>query len=517
MKIAQNLKYDYLIFLVRGIRVAPYDDTMLMSYVLEGGLHGHGMDELSELHLTHTPIPFDQVAGKGKEKTTFDNVALKEATRYSAEDADVTLRLGALLKPRLAAEGKRTVYETLERPLVAVLADMEYAGVTIDPDLLRRLSNDFAQIQAKMEKDIHKLAGGAFNIGSPKQLGDILFGKFKLPGGKKTKTGAWSTDADILDDLAAQGHDIAKKVLDWRQLAKLRGTYTDALPTYINPTTGRVHTSYAMASTSTGRLASTEPNLQNIPIRTEEGRRIRQAFIAPKGTKLISADYSQIELRLLAHIADIPQLKKAFAEGLDIHAMTASEIFSVPVTGMPAEVRRRAKAINFGIIYGISAFGLANQLGIAREEAGDYIKKYFQRFPGIRDYMEETKQLARDHGYVETLFGRRVHIREIKSTIPAYRGGAERAAINAPIQGTAADIIRRAMVRLPDALKAKKLEARMLLQVHDELVFEAPDAEIEKTQTLVKAVMEKAALPAVALSVPLTVEARAAENWDAAH
>ncbi|HWA88414.1 MAG TPA: DNA polymerase I [Rhizomicrobium sp.] len=517
LKLAQNLKYDYLIFLNRGIRVAPYDDTMLMSYVLEGGLHGHGMDELSELHLTHTPIPFDQVAGKGKDKITFDNVALKEATQYSAEDADVTLRLGALLKPRLAAEGKRTVYETLERPLIAVLADMEYAGITIDPDLLRKLSNDFAQAQVEMEKDIHKLAGEPFNIGSPKQLGDILFGKFSLPGGRKTKTGAWSTDADILDDLAAQGHDIAKKVLDWRQLAKLRGTYTDALPTYINPRTGRVHTSYAMASTSTGRLASTDPNLQNIPIRTEEGRRIRQAFISPKGAKLISADYSQIELRLLAHIADIPQLKTAFAEELDIHAMTASEIFGVPVKGMPPEIRRRAKAINFGIVYGISAFGLANQLGIAREEAGDYIKKYFTRFPGIRDYMEETKQLARDKGYVETLFGRRVHIREIKSTIPAHRGGAERAAINAPIQGTAADIIRRAMIRVPGALAAKKLKAKMLLQVHDELVLEAPDSEIDKTQAVVKAVMEKAALPAISLSVPLTVEVRAATNWDAAH
>ncbi|MBV9693230.1 MAG: DNA polymerase I, partial [Alphaproteobacteria bacterium] len=375
----------------------------------------------------------------------------------------------------------------------------------------------FAHLQAKMEKDIHRLAGESFNIGSPKQLGDILFGKFSLPGGRKTKTGAWSTDADVLEDLAAQGHDIAKKVLDWRQLAKLRGTYTDALPGYVNPRTGRVHTSYAMASTSTGRLASTDPNLQNIPIRTEEGRRIRQAFIAPRGSKLISADYSQIELRLLAHIADIAQLKTAFAEGLDIHAMTASEMFGVPVKEMPAEVRRRAKAINFGIIYGISAFGLANQLGIARGEADDYIKKYFQRFPGIRDYMEETKAFAREHGFVETLFGRRVHIREIKSTNQSFRGGAERAAINAPIQGTAADVIRRAMVRLPGALAEKKLSVRMLLQVHDELVFEAPDGEIDKTCALVKAVMEKASLPAVALSVPLTVEVRAAANWDAAH
>ena len=517
LKIAQNLKYDFLIFLQRGIRVAPFDDTMLISYVLESGLHGHGMDELSQLHLSHAPISFGDVAGKGKEKITFDQVAIKDATRYSAEDADVTLRLYLLLKPRLAEAGKVTTYETLERPLVPVLADMERAGIAIDPDLLRKLSNDFAQEQAKLEKQIHKLAGQEFNIGSPKQLGDILFGKFSLPGGKKTKTGAWSTDVDVLEDVAAQGHEIAQKVLDWRGLAKLRGTYTDALPGYINPQTGRVHTSYAMAATSTGRLASTDPNLQNIPVRTEEGRRIRQAFIAPKGRKLISADYSQIELRLLAHIADIPQLRKAFAEGQDIHALTASEIFSVPVKNMPAEVRRRAKAINFGIVYGISGFGLANQLGIARNEAEDYIKKYFQRFPGIRDYMESTKEFAREHGYVETLFGRRVHIREIKSTIPAMRGGAERAAINAPIQGTAADIIRRAMVRVPGALAAKKLKAQMLLQVHDELIFEAPDGEVEKTAALVKSVMEKAALPAVQLSVPLTVDARAAANWDAAH
>jgi DNA polymerase I len=517
LKIAQNLKYDFLIFQQRGIRVAPFDDTMLISYVLESGLHGHGMDELSQLHLSHVPISFGDVAGKGKDKITFDYVSIRDATRYSAEDADVTLRLYLLLKPKLAEAGKVTTYETLERPLVPVLADMERAGIMIDPDLLRKLSNDFAQQQARLEKQIHKLAGQEFNIGSPKQLGDILFGKFSLPGGKKTKTGAWSTDVDVLEEVAAQGHEIAQKVLEWRGLSKLRGTYTDALPTYINPQSGRVHTSYAMAATSTGRLASTDPNLQNIPVRTEEGRRIRQAFIAPKGHKLISADYSQIELRLLAHIADIPQLRKAFAEGQDIHALTASEIFSVPVKNMPAEVRRRAKAINFGIVYGISGFGLANQLGIARSEADDYIKKYFQRFPGIRDYMESTKEYAREHGYVETLFGRRVHIREIKSTVPGMRGGAERAAINAPIQGTAADIIRRAMVRVPGALAAKKLKARMLLQVHDELIFEAPDAEIEKTEALVKSVMEKAAAPAVHLSIPLTVEARAAANWDAAH
>ncbi len=517
LKVAQNLKYDYLMFAQRGIFVTPFDDTMLMSYVLDGGKNGHGMDELSELHLSHTPISFSEVAGKGKEKVTFDCVPVKEATRYSAEDADVTLRLHALLKPRLAATGKVTVYETLERALIPVLVEMERAGISVDPDFLRKLSNDFAKTQSGLEKEIHKLAGGEFNIGSPKQLGDFFFGTLKLPGGRKTKTGAWSTDADVLEELSAQGHDIAKKVLEWRQLAKLRGTYTDALPTYVNPNTGRVHTTYAMAAASTGRLASTDPNLQNIPIRTEEGRRIRKAFIAAPGSKLISADYSQIELRLLAHIADIPQLKQAFADDLDIHAMTASEIFGVPVKGMPREVRSRAKAINFGIVYGISAFGLANQLGIPRADADDYIKKYFQRFPGIRDYMDSTKVFARKTGYVETLFGRRIHIREINSSNPGHRGGAERAAINAPIQGTAADVIRRAMIRMPDALRAKKLKAKMLLQVHDELVFEAPDKEVDSVIAVAKSVMEKAALPALDLTVPLDVDARAAQNWDEAH
>ncbi len=517
LKVGQNLKYDAAIFLQRGIRLDPIDDTMLMSYVLEGGLHGHGMDELSQLHLSHTPIAFSEVTGKGKDRITFDCVPVDQATKYSAEDADVTLRLYMLLKPQLGEKAKARVYETLERPLVMVLADMERAGVSIDPDLLRKLSNDFAKQQGALEIEIHKLAGQDFNIGSPKQLGEILFDKMKLEGGRKTKTGAWSTDSDMLEDVAAQGHPIAKKVLEWRGLAKLRGTYTDALPTYINAKTGRVHTSYAMASTSTGRLASTDPNLQNIPVRTEEGRRIRQAFIAPKGRKLISADYSQIELRLLAHIADIPELKKAFAENLDIHAMTASEIFGVPVEGMPAEIRRRAKAINFGIVYGISGFGLANQLGIEQKEASDYIKKYFARFPGIRDYMEETKQFARTHGFVETLFGRRIHIREINSKVAGFRAGAERAAINAPTPGAAADVIRRAMVRLPGALADAKIDATMLLQVHDELIFEAPDKDIDKACKLIAQVMEKAALPAVEISVPLVVEARAALNWDAAH
>ena len=517
LKIGQNLKYDIEVLKRNGIAVSPIDDTMLISYVLESGDVGHGMDELAKRHLSHTCISFKDVAGSGKSMITFDRVPLADATRYAAEDADVTLRLWLLLKPRLAAVGKSAVYETLERPLVEVLSAMEMEGILIDPELLRRLSNDLATSCAVIEKEVYDLAGERFNIGSPKQLGDILFGRMGLPGGRKTATGAWSTDSDALEDLAAQGIELARRVLDWRQLSKLRSTYTDALPNFINPVTKRVHTSYSLAATSTGRLASTDPNLQNIPVRTEEGRKIRSAFIAPEGFKLISADYSQIELRVVAHVADIPQLKKAFAEGLDIHAMTASEMFNVPIAGMDPMVRRRAKAINFGIIYGISAFGLANQLGIGREEAGEYIRTYFKRFPGIRDYMEATKQLAREQGYVETIFGRRMHFPRIKSPNPSERAFLERAAINAPIQGAAADIIRRAMIRMPDALKEAGLATRMLLQVHDELIFECPDAEAERTMDVVKRIMVGAPEPAVKLSVPLQVDARAAQNWEAAH
>ncbi len=517
LKIAQNMKYDYLILARRNIHVTPFDDTMLMSYVLDSALHGHGMDELSVLHLQHTPIAYKEVTGRGRDKIGFELVSLEAATRYAAEDADVTFRLHGLLKARLIAEGKQTVYETLERPLVAILAAMEEAGIAIDSELLRRLSHEFANEMVELERHIHHSAGRSFNIASPKQLGDILFGRLGLPGGKKTKTGAWSTDADTLETLAAAGHEIAQKILDWRQLAKLRGTYTDALPGYVNRESGRVHTSFAMAATSTGRLASSDPNLQNIPIRTSAGRKIRTAFVAPAGRLLISADYSQIELRLLAHIADIPALKTAFARGIDIHAMTASEVFGVPVEGMPADIRRRAKAINFGIVYGISGFGLANQLGIERDEASAYIRRYFERFPGIRSYMDRTKELARAQGFVETLFGRRIHLREIASKVPGLRAGAERAAINAPIQGSAADIIRRAMIRLPDALAEARLSARMLLQVHDELVFEVPETDAEASCALIAKVMEQAALPAIDLSVPLVVEAHAAANWDAAH
>jgi DNA polymerase-1 len=517
LKVCQNGKYDIAVMARYGVRVWPTDDTMLMSYVLEGGLHGHGMDELSQLHLGHIPIPFKQVAGAGKKEISFAQVELPPATCYAAEDADVTLRLHRVLKPRLAREGMATVYETLERPLPAVLADMELAGIRVDPERLRQLGHEFSLKMVDLEARAHEQAGRPFNLGSPKQIGDILFGEMGLPGAKKTPTGAWATDVKVLDDLAEQGHPLPRTIVDWRQVAKLKNTYTDALTAAADPATHRVHTSFSLAAAATGRLASTDPNLQNIPIRTEEGRKLRTCFIADPGNVLISADYSQIELRLLAHVGDIAQLKEAFRTGLDIHAMTASEMFGVPVEGMPGEVRRRAKAINFGIVYGISAFGLANQLGIEQSEAGAYIKTYFERFPGIRDYMNEQKAFVREHGYVQTIFGRKVHIPAIKGKSPAERSFGERAAINAPLQGAAADIIRRAMVRMPQALRDAGLSARMLLQVHDELVFEAPESEAEATCAVAKRVMEKAAEPAVALSVPLVVEARAAKNWDEAH
>jgi DNA polymerase-1 len=517
LKIGQNLKFDALLLAQHGVMLRGIDDTMLISYVLDAGRGSHGMDSLSERWLGHKPISYGEVAGTGKSQVCFDQVSIEKATEYAAEDADVTLRLWQALKPRLVAERMTAVYETLERPLVAVLARMERRGITVDRQALSRLSGEFAQIAARVEAEIRDLAGEPVNPGSPKQLGDIMFGKMGLPGGSKTKTGAWSTSASLLEDLAEEGHAFPRKILDWRQVSKLKSTYTDALPTFINPNTGRVHTSYALAATTTGRLASSDPNLQNIPVRTEEGRKIRRAFIAAPGHRLVSADYSQIELRLLAEIADIPALKQAFKDGLDIHAMTASEMFGVPIKDMPGEVRRRAKAINFGIIYGISAFGLANQLGIAREEAGAYIKKYFERFPGIRAYMDATREFCREHGYVETLFGRKCHYPDIKASNPSVRAFNERAAINARLQGTAADIIRRAMVRMEDALAADKLSAQMLLQVHDELIFEVPDDEVERTLPVVQRVMQDAPMPAVALSVPLQVDARAAHNWDEAH
>jgi DNA polymerase-1 len=517
LKIGQNLKFDLQVLALRGIEVRPCDDTMLMSYVLDAGRFGHDLAPLSERYFDHATIELNEVTGTGKSKLRFDCVAVERAAGYAAEEADVAVRVWPVLKARLTSEHVNTVYETLERPLVSVLARMERRGISIDRQVLSRLSGEFAQRAGALEAEIQEIAGEPLNPGSPKQLGDILFGKLGLPGGSKTKTGQWATGARVLDELAEQGHPLPQKILDWRQVTKLKSTYTDALPGYVNPQTHRVHTSYALAATPTGRLSSSEPNLQNIPIRTEEGRKIRRAFIATPGHKLVSADYSQIELRLLAEIADIETLKKAFRDGLDIHALTASEMFGVPVKGMPGEVRRRAKAINFGIIYGISAFGLANQLGIPRDEAGAYIKKYFERFPGIRDYMDTTKAYAKKHGYVLTLFGRKCHYPEIAHSNASIRAFNERASINARLQGTAADIIRRAMVRMDAALAKAKLNAQMLLQVHDELVFEVPVAEVERTLPVIKKVMEEAPLPALSLSVPLAVDAHAANNWDEAH
>ncbi|MFC7048169.1 DNA polymerase I [Emcibacter nanhaiensis] len=517
LKIGQNIKYDYLILAKHDIHIHPLDDTMLMSYALDAGRNGHGMDELSELHLGYKPIPFKEVCGTGKKQITFDKVPLDKATDYAAEDADITGRLQRILKPRLVQEHMVTVYETLERPMVPVLANMEKEGILADRQVLNRLSNDFAERLAVLEKDIHKLAGKEFNIASPKQLGEILFDEMGLEGGKKSKTGAWGTGADVLEKLAMDGHELPERVLDWRQLAKLKSTYTDALQEQIDPVTGRIHTSYSLAATTTGRLSSNDPNLQNIPIRTEEGRKIRQAFVPKEGHKFLAADYSQIELRLLAHVAEMDSLKQAFNDGIDIHALTASEVFGVPIEGMDPIVRRRAKAINFGIIYGISAFGLARQLGISKGEAKDYIDAYFVKFPGIRHYMEETKEFCRKHGYVQTVFGRKCHISSINDKNGARRAFGERAAINAPLQGSAADIIRRAMIRMPGALEEAGLQAKMLLQVHDELVFEVPEGEVEKTIPVVRKIMEGAALPAVEISVPLIVDCGVGDNWDQAH
>jgi DNA polymerase-1 len=528
LKIGQNLKYDCVVLRQHGISLAPLDDTLLISYTLDGGRGNHGMAELAERHLGHTCIPFSEVLqhapGARKSDKTFAQVPLDKATEYAAEDADVTLRLWMVLKPRLIVERMTAVYQTLERPMVCILSEMERTGVKVDRTILSRLSSTFAQRIARLEEEIYTLAGHKFNLASARQLGEFLFDNLKLPGGRKTKTGQWETRAGLLDDLAASedlpehARKLINVMLEWRQLTKLMSTYTDALPQHINSSTSRIHTSYALASTTTGRLASTDPNLQNIPIRTKEGREIRTAFVAERGHKLLSADYSQIELRVLAHIADIPQLTHAFGEELDIHAMTASEMFGVPIAGMPPEVRRRAKAINFGIIYGISAFGLAAQLGISKPEAGEYIATYFKRFPGIRDYMDSMKKLAHERGFVETIFGRRVHYPEINTRNPSMRGFLERAAINAPIQGSAADIIRRAMIRMPAALAAAKLgSVRMLLQVHDELVFEAREAEVSKALETIAGVMEKAAEPAVRLRVPIRVDAKAADNWEAAH
>ena len=513
LKIGQNMKYDAKILARVGIQVAPIDDTMLMSYAQNGGLHNHGMDLLSERYLDHAPISIKTLLGSGKSAITFDRVPIDEASRYAAEDADITLRLWHYLKPRLHLNRVTAVYESLERPLVPVLAEMEMQGIKVDRDVLSRMSNGFAQKMAGLEAEIHEMAGRSFNVGSPKQLGEVLFDEMGLPGGKKGKTGAYATGVDVLEDLATE-HELPGRVLDWRQLSKLKSTYTDALQDHIHPDTGRVHTSYSIAGASTGRLASTDPNLQNIPIRTEEGRKIREAFVAETGKTLVALDYSQIELRILAHVADIPTLKQAFADGIDIHALTASQMFDVPLDQMTSEIRRKAKAINFGVIYGISGFGLARNLRIPRAEAQAFIDTYFTRFPGIRTYMDDTVAFAKEHGYVQTLFGRRIHTPEIGAKGP-HAGFAKRAAINAPIQGTAADVIRRAMVRMPEAIA--HVPAKMLLQVHDELLFEVDDCAVEELIQVAKQVMERASLPVVKLDVPLIVEAGSGPNWAVAH
>jgi DNA polymerase I len=520
LKIGQNMKYDAKIFARHGIAVAPIDDTMLMSSAMYAGLHNHGMDALSETYLAHVPIPIKSLLGSGKSAVTFDQVAIDDAVKYAAEDADITLRLWNRFKPALHRAQVTTVYETLERPLVPVLAAMEMAGILVDRDVLSRMSNAFAQKMAGLEDEIQTLAGGAFNVGSPKQLGEILFDQLQVPGGEKGKTGAYATGAEVLEDITtmADSHataaQLAARVLDWRQLAKLKSTYTDALQDHINPETGRVHTSYSLVGAVTGRLSSTDPNLQNIPIRTEEGRRIREAFIAPRGKVIVSLDYSQIELRILAHVAGIPALKQAFRDGQDIHAMTASEMFNVPLDQMTPEIRRQAKAINFGVIYGISGFGLARNLRIPRSEAQGFIDRYFERFPGIRTYMDDTVAFAKTNGFVQTLFGRKIHTPEINARGPGA-GFAKRAAINAPIQGTAADIIRRAMVRMPAAIA--DLPATMLLQVHDELIFEVDESAVEETIARVRDIMQTAAAPAVHLDVPLIVDAGQGANWAQAH
>jgi len=520
LKIGQNIKYDWKIFARHGIRITPFDDTMLMSYALQAGLNLHGMDELSERYLGHHPIPIKALLGSGKAQITFDRVGIDDAVKYAAEDADITLRLWETFRPQLHQKRVTTVYETLERPLVPVLADMEMAGITVDRDTLSRMSNAFAQKLAQYEDEIQGVAGEKFNVGSPKQLGEVLFDRMAVPGGEKGKTGAYGTGADVLEDITTledshpQGARLAAKVLDWRQIAKLKSTYTDALQQAINPDTGRVHTSYSIAGANTGRLASTDPNLQNIPVRTEEGRRIREAFVAPRGRVLVSLDYSQIELRILAHIADIPALQQAFRDGIDIHAMTASEMFNVPLDRMTPDVRRRAKAINFGVIYGISGFGLARNLRIPRAEAQGFIDRYFERFPGIREYMNATIDFAKEHGFVQTLFGRKIHTPDINAKGPGA-GFARRAAINAPIQGTAADVIRRAMIRMPAAIAG--LPATMLLQVHDELLFEVDTDAAPALIAAAREVMEQANHPAVALKVPLVVDAGQGRNWAEAH
>lgn len=509
LKIGQNIKYDALIMARYGVTLGPYDDTMVMSYTLDGGQHRHNMDELALRHLGISTITFSDVVGTGKNAKRFDEILLEDACNYAAQDADITLRLYQALKPRLQTQSCNTIYYTIDRPLIPVLTKMEQNGIMVDVTQLQRLSADLTQRLQQLEQDIWLMAGAEFNIASPKQLGEILFDRLGMPGGKKGANKAYSTGADVLEKLAGEGFEIAEKLLIWRQLAKLKSTYADTLPQQIHPQTGRVHTSYHMAGTLTGRLSSSDPNLQNIPVRTEEGRKIRKAFIPQPGWKLVSFDYSQIELRLLADVADITQLKKAFHQGVDIHALTASEVFGVPLDQMTPALRSRAKAINFGIIYGISAFGLARQLDISRSDAARYIAAYLEHYPGIARFMEDMKAFAAQHGYVCTLLGRKCFIVDIHSKNPAIRAFAERQAVNAPLQGGNADIIKKAMHRIDVALSASPLQARMLLQVHDELIFEVPENEVAPTIALIQPMMEAV----VHLSVPLVVDAHVGDNW----
>ncbi|MEM6781830.1 MAG: DNA polymerase I, partial [Pseudomonadota bacterium] len=513
LKIAHNAKYDWQILKKHGIDMHPVDDTILISYTLDGHTHGHGMDALSTEYIGHTPIKYEDVAGKGKKQVTFDKVKIEDALTYAAEDAEITHRLHHIFKPRLAQEKMMSVYEDIERPLVPIIGQMELHGIKVDPAILKKMSNDFAKKLVDLEQDIHKEAGTQFNIGSPKQIGEILFDQMGLDGGKKTKTGQWSTDVEVLETLAAEGHEFVQNILDWRGLSKLKSTYTDALQEQINSATGRVHTSYHMTGTSTGRLASSDPNLQNIPIRTEDGRKIREAFVAEDGHVLLAVDYSQVELRLAAEMAGVEALKKAFADGIDIHTLTAARVFGIDQDTVTPDLRRQAKAVNFGIIYGISGWGLAKQLGCDPKEANDFIKRYLTAFNEIQTYMEDKKEEARKHGFVKTLYGRKCYTPYINAKIPAQRSGAERAAINAPLQGTAADIMKRAMIKVPRALAEANLSAKMLLQVHDELIFEVPEKELEDTAALVKETMENVSK----LSVPLIAEAGHGYSWDEAH
>lgn len=518
IKIAHNAKYDWQIFAKLGIEMSPCDDTMLMSYVLDGSKYGHGMDFLAKHYFYHDTIKYEDVAGKGKNNVSFDLVDIEKARDYAAEDADITLRLWHTLKPRLAKEKMTAVYENIERPLIPIIGRMELEGIKVDLHILKSMSNDFGKRILELEEEIQTIAGTPFNVASPKQIGEILFDQMSLQGGSKTKTGQWSTDVDVLEDLAAQGHEIVQKILDYRSLSKLKSTYTDALQEQINPATGRVHTSYHITGTSTGRLASSDPNLQNIPIRSEDGRKIREAFVAREGCVLLSADYSQVELRLAAEIANVAALKQAFKDVVDIHTLTASQVFGVPLDQVTPEIRRQAKAVNFGIIYGISGFGLARQLGISQGEASEFIRRYLGKFSEIKDYMEAKKAEAHEFEYVKTLYGRKCFTPYINAKIPAQRGGAERAAINAPLQGTAADIMKISMIKMPAALKAENLSAKMLLQVHDELIFEVPEAELEETAKLVKHVMETAfQIMGANITVPLEVETGTGPSWAKAH